>query len=258
MRRSSTAFWWIGAAGAVALHAGTVALAFSNASATEEDADDGAPAIEVSMAFEAPKVEPTDLPPGPEAEASTAATAAVEQTVKAEDTPLPVEQPTEADDPDRVVSRETVHRPEEKVPEISRAETHASSEAVASEATAPPAIDRAAEAPTAAAPVQGTGQSDRRVVTTWQKKLVTHLDRNKRYPAGAAQRNVEVLVAFSLDRMGHVIETHIARGSGDSEFDNAALAMMKRADPVPAPPPLIADDGLTFTVPVVFRAKGKS
>jgi hypothetical protein len=32
--------------------------------------------------------------------------------------------------------------------------------------------------------------------------------------------------------------------------------MVKRSDPVPPPPALIADDGLTFTVPVIFRVKG--
>jgi protein TonB len=30
----------------------------------------------------------------------------------------------------------------------------------------------------------------------------------------------------------------------------------RRADPVPPPPPLIADEGLSFTMPVVFRVKG--
>ena len=30
--------------------------------------------------------------------------------------------------------------------------------------------------------------------------------------------------------------------------------MMKRADPVPAPPPVLADEGLSFDVPVIFRA----
>ena len=35
----------------------------------------------------------------------------------------------------------------------------------------------------------------------------------------------------------------------------AALAMLQRSDPVPAPPPLVADEGLSFSVPVVFRAR---
>jgi hypothetical protein len=34
--------------------------------------------------------------------------------------------------------------------------------------------------------------------------------------------------------------------------------MLKRADPVPPPPPLVADEGLSFTLPVNFRVKGKS
>ena len=33
------------------------------------------------------------------------------------------------------------------------------------------------------------------------------------------------------------------------------MAMVRRSDPVPAPPPLIADEGLSFTVPVIFRIK---
>jgi TonB family protein len=47
------------------------------------------------------------------------------------------------------------------------------------------------------------------------------------------------------------------KGSGDPVFDKAALAMVHRSDPVPPPPPLVADEGLSFTLPVVFRVKGK-
>jgi hypothetical protein len=31
--------------------------------------------------------------------------------------------------------------------------------------------------------------------------------------------------------------------------------MLHRADPVPPPPPLVADDGLTFSLPVIFHVK---
>jgi periplasmic protein TonB len=61
-----------------------------------------------------------------------------------------------------------------------------------------------------------------------------------------------------LDRMGHVLSTSIVKGSGDPAFDEAALSMVKRSDPVPPPPPLVADEGLSFTLPVVFKVKGKS
>ena len=32
--------------------------------------------------------------------------------------------------------------------------------------------------------------------------------------------------------------------------------MLQRADPVPAPPPLVADEGLAFSLPVIFHVKG--
>jgi len=87
-----------------------------------------------------------------------------------------------------------------------------------------------------------------------------HIGENvaQRYPAQRSQKSAEILVSFALDRMGRVLSASIVKGSGDNVFDEAALAMLKRADPVPQPPPMIADEGLSFTVPVIFRVKGKS
>jgi periplasmic protein TonB len=34
--------------------------------------------------------------------------------------------------------------------------------------------------------------------------------------------------------------------------------MVRRSDPVPAPPPLVADEGLNFTLPVIFKIRGRS
>ena len=65
-------------------------------------------------------------------------------------------------------------------------------------------------------------------------------------------------MSFVLDRTGHILSSRIVRGSGDASFDAAALAMLQRSDPVPQPPPRVADEGLNFTMPVIFRVKGKS
>ena len=65
----------------------------------------------------------------------------------------------------------------------------------------------------------------------------------------------EVVVSFDLDRVGHVMSTRVVKGSGDAAFDEAALAMLAHSDPVPPPPPVVADEGLTFTLPVIFRVK---
>jgi protein TonB len=58
--------------------------------------------------------------------------------------------------------------------------------------------------------------------------------------------------------MGHVLSASIVKGSGDPAFDQAALAMVRKSDPVPPPPPLVADEGLNFTLPVIFKVKGRS
>jgi TonB family protein len=64
-------------------------------------------------------------------------------------------------------------------------------------------------------------------------------------------------VTLTLDRTGRVLAATIAKSSGDAAFDRAAISMVERASPVPAPPPLIADEGLTFSLPVVFRKNGQ-
>lgn len=253
---SSRWLWVVAAAGALLLHAGAAALAVTGFQADKSDDDIGAPAIEIALDMTAPRSEPSDLPPGPEAEASTASPAQVEQVQKVEKSELPKDDPIESENPDRVVSPDAAKTPEEQKPEVSQQQTNPSAESVASEATAPPTSQVAKEAPVSAAPVHGVGATAQRIKATWQKRLVAHLDRHKRYPAGSSHREVTATISFTLDRTGHIVATSVARGSGDPAFDAAALAMLQRSDPVPPPPPLVADEGLTFSVPVVFRARG--
>jgi TonB family protein len=65
-------------------------------------------------------------------------------------------------------------------------------------------------------------------------------------------------VSFALDRQGHVRSTSVAKGSGDPAFDQAALAMVDRADPVPQPPPVVADEGLNLTMPVISGLRART
>ncbi|MGD5656738.1 TonB family protein, partial [Xanthomonas citri pv. citri] len=67
----------------------------------------------------------------------------------------------------------------------------------------------------------------------------------------------ELSVRLTLDRLGHVVEVAIEKGSGDAAFDEAAIGMVRRSDPVPTPPALVADEGLTFVLPVLFRKNEK-
>lgn len=247
--------WGVAGLAALLVHLGAAALALT-LDPGEADAALGAPATEVSIELAAPKTEATDLPPGPEAVDSAASPALQEQRAEVERTDAPKATPTETEEPDRVVSPDAPEKPSEE-PLKSTVTTQASTESTASEAAAPQAIERALEAPRQTAPAQGTGDSAQRVRAAWQKELVAHINRNKRYPAGPARRNEAITLSFTLDRAGHVVAVSVTQSSGDRAFDEAALAMMRRSDPVPLPPPRVADEGLTFSLPVLFRAKGR-
>jgi periplasmic protein TonB len=257
-QRASFTIWLVAGLSAVFIHAACAALAFEYLQSDEVTEDLGAPAIEVGIELMAPRLEPNDLPPGPEADASAASPAVMQQQVTVEQTELPKATPTETDDPDRVVAPEEMKRPKDDDPKTMTAPTAPSNPSIAAEATATPSPETAQEAPRSTAPEPGSGESLRRVRATWQKELAAHLDRYKRYPADRSRQSAEIVIRFALDRTGHVVSTSVVKSAGDSAFDDAALAMMRRADPVPPPPPLIADEGLSFTMPVIFRVKARN
>jgi protein TonB len=239
---------------AIGLHAGGVGLAFMSKQPDSEP-DLGAPAIEIGIELAAPKLDPTDLPVGPDTEAAAPSPALVEQKAVVEQTDLPKAPASETDDPDRVVSPNETQKPKEDELKVPTPPTQASSPSIAAEATALPTLPDAPEATHSIAPSPGTGQSARREKATWQKELAAHFNKFKRYPNDRAQKNAEVIVAFVLDRVGHVVAKRIVKGSGDTAFDAAALDMLQRSDPVPPPPPIVADEGLTFSLPVVFQVR---
>ncbi|MGB8399928.1 energy transducer TonB [Bradyrhizobium sp.] len=250
--------WIFAGFGALMLHIGGAALAIAHLPTDEPEDALGAAAIEVGFELVSVRREATDLPPGPDTDASVASPQLAEQKAEVKQTDLPRDTPTEAEDPDRVVTPNESKKPKEDEPKIAAVQTSASTESVAAEATATPGSDAIPEGKRSVAPAIGNGETARRVRATWQKELVAHLDRHKRYPAEHSLKAAEISVRFTLDRLGRVLSTTIEKSSGDKAFDEAALAMVRRSDPVPPPPPLIADEGLNFTLPVIFRVKGKS
>jgi protein TonB len=258
-QKTSRRLWIFAGVCALVLHVGGAALAISHLQAEEADDALGATAIEIGLEMASVHREATDLPPGPDTDASTASPQLAEQKAEVKETDLPQDKPTETEEADRVVTENESKKPKEDDPKIAAVQTAASTESVASEATATPSSEAVPEGPRSIAPAIGNGETARRVRATWQKELSAHLDKHKKYPKERSQKAAEIYVRFTLDRLGHVLSTSIEKGSGDTAFDEAALAMVRRSDPVPAPPPLIADEGLSFTVPVIFRVnKGKS
>jgi periplasmic protein TonB len=256
--KPSRRLWIFAAVGALVLHLGGAALAIAHLQNDDLDDSLGTSAMEIDLEMMSPRVEASDLPPGPDADASVASPAIAEQQAVVKETDLPKDIPTETEDPDRVVTQNDSKKPKEDDPKVAAVQTSASTESVAAEATAMPSLESVQEGPRSAAPVLGTGESAQRVRATWQKELIAHLEKHKRNPLLEKFKNTKVLVNLTLDRLGHVTSSSIAESSGDPAYDAAALDMIHRSDPVPQPPPLVADEGLSYTLPVVFRVKGRS
>jgi len=105
-------------------------------------------------------------------------------------------------------------------------------------------------APTAAAPAEGAATASAASRANWRGTLVAHLNRFKRFPGGANPGTVQV--AFSIDRAGRVLSARLVGASGDALLDEEAVAMIRRASPVPAPPEGLGGGSISLSVPVKF------
>ena len=63
------------------------------------------------------------------------------------------------------------------------------------------------------------------------------------------------MVAFRLDSSGQVVASRVTKSSGSQALDDEALAVLKRASPLPAPPEQIAGPMLDLVLPIQFRIK---
>jgi periplasmic protein TonB len=117
--------------------------------------------------------------------------------------------------------------------------------------TSAPPSSVAARPNTAAAPSAGSGASPSVSPVTWKSELMAHLNRYKRYPAGASSAGT-ASVAFTIARSGQVLSAHLIGSSGNPALDAEAVSLPRRASPVPAPPSDFGGAVLTLTVPVHF------
>ena len=119
---------------------------------------------------------------------------------------------------------------------------------------APRSEQNTAAAP--AAPSPGSA-ANRAAIASWRDLLLLRLQQNKRYPASAEARREQgvVTLSFTVDRDGHVLARSIARSSGVAALDEEVLAMVKRAEPLPAFPPAMTQPSVNLTVPIRFSLR---
>ena len=93
------------------------------------------------------------------------------------------------------------------------------------------------------------------VPSAWKDRLLSHLDRYKRYPDAARAQHQEgtALLSFGMNRDGRVLTYYLVRSSGCRELDDAVLAMIERASPLPPAPAGLNEQVVQLVVPVRFR-----
>jgi protein TonB len=142
--------------------------------------------------------------------------------------------------------------PEE--PSSRETETNQSAASGAAQAAAPPPVE-APESKTPTAPEAGLSPQSQRAKMTWHKSIAVHLERFKRYPEAARAEGATgmVVVKFTVDRAGHVTGQSVDRSAGSHVLDTAALALLRRAGALPAPPRDLPGDTFILSVPVLFQ-----
>jgi protein TonB len=252
-QKPSRRLWLFAAAGALALHLGCAALAIAHISSDDGDDSLGANAIEVGVELSSPQAEATDLPPGPDADASVASPALAEQKAEVKPTDLPQDTPTETEDPDRVVTQNESKKPIEDDPKVEKVQTAASQESVAQEATARQTLEGARESETTASPNIGIGKDQQKLTADWGRRISAYFELHKRYPKVEKGKTAKVRVSLVLNRLGQVMSVAVLESSGDPVFDEAAISMIRRSDPVPRPPVKLTDDQFNFSMDVNFK-----
>ena len=102
-----------------------------------------------------------------------------------------------------------------------------------------------------------TEASAPRIDPSWQSLLLKHLQQFKNYPAGAREHGEQgvVMLAFTMDRDGKVLSRRIVNSSGHPDLDAEVLALVERAQPLPAFPASMSEDRLELTVPIRFSLR---
>lgn len=105
----------------------------------------------------------------------------------------------------------------------------------------------------AACPANAQTNTPTESVKAWKAGLSSHIASNKFFPVEAWGQTGKAKIKFVIDRSGKLISRAVAESAGSRSLDDAALAIIARAEPFPVPPSELKDDSFTFTVPIVFN-----
>lgn len=95
------------------------------------------------------------------------------------------------------------------------------------------------------------------VTEKYETVLLRSINAALRYPVSARQKRQQgtVYVRFVMDRRGNVVSSKIERTSRFPALDEEGLALLARAQPLPAPPADLAGDRIQLVVPIIFSLR---
>jgi protein TonB len=238
-----TGRWAICVALALGIHAAGAAALLAR---WNEDSEvvANAPVIMIELATlpVAPETKPSELPPGPEqteAQPEPEPAKPVEKTAELPPAPQ-AEAQLEVMPPPKPIEKPIEKKPKQKHASLTSAPSTAEQQAAR-----------------AAAPMPGASSHNPDAVPNWKSQLLARLERYKRYPSQAQSRGEQGVaqLAFSVDRSGGVHHARIVRSSGSSLLDDATLALVESAAPLPPPPPELHGAQIAIVVPIRYTIR---
>ncbi|KAB2952505.1 MAG: energy transducer TonB, partial [Rhizobiaceae bacterium] len=208
--------------------------------------------------------EAPETAPEPVSTARDTAEAPLPDAVAATPTPRPQAQPPVAKDKpaspaqaEKPASRQTAEAPKAKATATNAAKkAERTAEPKPAPAAKKPAAQPAAKRPAKSEAGSGAAASagtSAGVEAAYGRKLLSHVERRKRYPAAAKAAGISgaVKLSVTIDRAGQLKSARVSKSSGHSVLDEEALATARRAAPYPAPPDGVG--GRTFAFSVTLR-----
>lgn len=88
---------------------------------------------------------------------------------------------------------------------------------------------------------------------SWESELAAHIRRYATYAANGSKETGTVRVGVTIDRNGRLLAHRLAGSSGSAMLDNAAMAVIERAQPYPRFPPGMTQAQIALTIPLHLR-----
>jgi protein TonB len=202
--------------------------------------------VELAPAPAAQKIQAQDLAPGPsvqEAEAPPYEPPKIEKIEEQLAPTPPLPQPVVAAPPKAESRSERVPPKPTPIPDKRPVKKQLVQPSTAAKA------DRIAPDTPALAP----GRSAAAATGSYISRLATHLARFKQQPAGGRPGEYgKPIVSLTIARDGRLLSSRLAQSSGFASIDQAALATVRSAQPMPQFPPEMRQASDTFQAPFSY------